>query len=111
MQFAFFPRLMRTLPLIPLLQVAGVALTLRRWGSITARKGRARLILPLIPNLSLAAIPMVVQVKGARQYLRLFLPDLYWLTMLCGAIAAIWAFVLTGQMLRTPRTPVRRFPR
>lgn len=113
MQFAFFPWLMRALPLIPLLQIAGVAGTLRwlrRWQRDPARKGRAlsptrSILLPLIPNLLLVAIPIVVQVKGASRFLRLFLPDAYWLTLICGAFAGLWTFLRTGLILRTLREP------
>jgi len=61
----FIQWIMRLLPLIPLLQVAGVALTLRRlrrWQKDPAlRPARGRLwgehiLLPLVPNLALAAL-------------------------------------------------------
>jgi CubicO group peptidase (beta-lactamase class C family) len=118
MRFAFFPWLMRAMLLIPLLQIVDVAATLgllRRRASGPAQKRRSdnlwrSILLPLIPNLSLAAIPIVVQVKGARQFLRLFLPDAYWLTLICGGFAGLWSCLRTGLMVRAVREPERRIP-
>jgi CubicO group peptidase (beta-lactamase class C family) len=109
-QLGFIPWAMRALLAIPLLQIAGVAATLRRlgrWRRVPAlRPSRERMwalhiLLPLIPNLSLAAIPLFLQARSMFRFLLLFTPDLAWITLICGGFAGIWTFLRTGLILRT----------
>ena len=65
------------------------------------------ILLPLIPNLSLAALPPDPCVlRGMLGYLRLFMPDVSWIALICGGFAGMWTFLRTGLILRTPaQTP------
>jgi hypothetical protein len=122
MKLGLVPVAMRALLLFPLLQLAGVAATLqliRRWRrdpALGASRGRARLfhiLLPLIPNLSLAALPIFLHAKGMLGYLKLYNPDVYWIALLCGGFAGIWTCLRTGLILGTLRgaSPVQPFAR
>ena len=104
----FIQWVMRLLPTIPLLQIAGAAAALRqvnnwRLESLnqpgTGREWWRNILLPLIPNLALAAVPLSLVRFRLAGYLRLFNPDLYWTAMLGGAFAGVWAFVRTVLML------------
>jgi CubicO group peptidase (beta-lactamase class C family) len=110
----FIPWVMRALALIPLLQIFGLITTLRSvrsWRRNPAlRQGRERIIgqhllLPLIPDLALSAIPIYFLSKKMLGYLRLFMPDVYWTALISGGFAGIWAFVRTGLILRNLRRP------
>jgi CubicO group peptidase (beta-lactamase class C family) len=114
-RLGFIPWALRLLPLIPLLQVAGVIATLRslrRWRQDPAlRPGQGRLwvehiLLPLIPNLMLAAIPIFLRARGIFRFMLLYIPDLSWTTLISGGFAGIWAFLRTGLILRS----LRRIP-
>jgi hypothetical protein len=115
----FIQWIMRLLPLIPLLQVAGAFATLRslrRWRRDPAlRPGGGRMwghhiLLPLIPNLSLAAILAYLRSSGLLRSMHLFMPDLAWIARISGGFAAIWALLHTGLMLRSLRKPRRQLP-
>jgi CubicO group peptidase (beta-lactamase class C family) len=108
-RLGFVPWLMRGLLLVPLLQVVGVAATLRRlqrWRQDPQRiPSRARtwglhILLPLIPNLLLAAVPVSLLVSGLIRFTLLFTPDFSWIALVCGGFAAIWTFLRTGLILR-----------
>ena len=108
----FIQWIMRLLPLIPLIQVVGVAATLgwlRRWQANPAlrpssgRLWRQHILLPLIPNLSLAAILVYLRSNGLLRYLSLFNPDLAWTARISGSFAGVWAFLRTGMILRALR--------
>ena len=108
----FVPWAMRALLLIPLLQIAGVALTLRRLGRWRQdpqhRPSRGRLwglhiLLPLIPNLSFAALSSRLLTSKLLGFFLLFVPDFSWLALLCGGFAGIWAFLRTGLILKGSR--------
>ncbi len=111
-RLGFVPWLMRLLALVPLLQVAGAAATLwsiLRWRREPAhRPGRERLwgqhlLLPLLPNLALAALPLFLRSPRMLGYLRLYNPDVYWLALLGGGFAGVWAILRTGLILRVLR--------
>jgi CubicO group peptidase (beta-lactamase class C family) len=113
-QFGFMPWVQRGLLLIPLLQVIGVATTLRRlrrWRQDPdgrprgARKWGLHILLALIPNLLLASSLslMLGQVRG---FWMLFMPDVSWIAMMCGSFALVWSFLRTGLVLRTLRKPL-----
>jgi CubicO group peptidase (beta-lactamase class C family) len=110
----FIQWIMRLLPLIPLLQIAGVFATLQllsRWRRGPAlRPSRERIwgqhiLLPLIPNLILAASLVYLRSSGLLRYLNLYNPDLAWIARISGGFAAIWAFLRTGLILQTIRKP------
>ncbi len=113
-QLGFLPWTMRALPLIPLLQLAGVLATrrlIRRWRrDPSLRPGRGRLwgqhiLLPLLPNLTLAAILAFLWSGGLLRYLHLYMPDLSWIVRLSGAFAGLWAVLRTGLILSARRKP------
>jgi CubicO group peptidase (beta-lactamase class C family) len=107
---------LRGLLLIPVLQIVGVATTLqllRRWREDPQRRPSGfrkwvlHLLLPLIPNLSVALtlIPMLGKMRG---FLILYVPDFSWIALICGGFAGIWAFLRTSLILWTLRRPSRR---
>jgi CubicO group peptidase (beta-lactamase class C family) len=111
-QLGLIPWAMRLLPLIPLLQIAGVAATLRRlgcWRRDPALRPSGehmwekQILLPLIPNLSLAAIPISLLAKGLLRFMLIFMPDLSWITLICGGFAGVWAFLRTSLTFLTLR--------
>ena len=108
------PWMLRGLLLIPLIQIVGVAATLRllrRWHHEPERRPsggrlwRRYILLPLIPNLLIAStlIPMLGKTRG---YLMLYMPDYSWIALLCGSFAGIWMFLRTGLIIRTTRQKV-----
>jgi CubicO group peptidase (beta-lactamase class C family) len=112
----FIQWIMRLLPLVPLLQIAGVVATLgflHRWHTDPARHPsqgrmwRQHILLPLVPNLSLAAILLYLRSTGLIRFLHLFMPDLAWIAQISGGFAAIWAFLRTGLILHALRKPRR----
>jgi CubicO group peptidase (beta-lactamase class C family) len=112
MKLGSVPWVMRALPLLPLLQIAGAAATLlmlRRWRRDPAlRPGPGRtwslhILLPLVPNLSLAAIPIYLWARGMLGFMSLFMPDISAIALISGGLAGLWAVVRTGLMLQTLR--------
>jgi len=113
--FGAAPWLMRGMALIPVLQVIGVALTLRRmgrWRADPASRPSGRrlwgqhLLLPLVPNL-LAALMLVPMLSKMRGWILLFMPDLAWLAHISGGFAAVWAALRTALILQALcRSPV-----
>ena len=111
-KLGLIPWAMRALLLIPLLQIAGIAATLRllrgwhRDPGLRPSRGRVwgqHILLPLIPNLSLATLPILLRASGALQYFKFFNPDVYWTALISGGLAGIWTFLRTGLMLQTLR--------
>jgi hypothetical protein len=108
----FIQWFMRSLPLIPLLQIGGVYATLRllgRWREDPqSHPSRRRIwgqhiLLPLIPNLTMAGILVYLQSRRIIRFLHLFMPDLAWIARISGIFAGIWAFLRTSMILRTLR--------
>jgi hypothetical protein len=64
---------------------------------------RQQILLPLIPNLSLAAILAYLQSSGLIRFLQLFMPDLAWTAQISGGFAGVWAFLRTGMVLQVIR--------
>ncbi len=102
---------MRAMLLIPILQIAGVIATLRqihRWGTgmeprpSRERMWRQHILLPLIPNLltALILVPMLTKLRG---WVKLFMPDFSWITLVCGSFVGIWAFLRTRLILQALR--------
>ncbi len=108
-RFGAAPWLMRGLLLIPLLQIAGVVATLlllRQWRHHPeqrpsgVRKWGLHILLPLIPNLSLVALPLLLRVKGTFGFTRFFMPDVAWLALISGGFAGVWSILRTGLILK-----------
>jgi CubicO group peptidase (beta-lactamase class C family) len=109
---AIIPWALRGLPLIPALQIVGVAVTLRRlrrwrqdpnshpsggseWG--------LHVLLPLIPNL-LVSLPLLGMLwTGTLGVFLVFMPDVSWMALICGSFALAWMLLRTGLVLRTLR--------
>jgi hypothetical protein len=113
-RFGAVPWVMRAMLLVPLLQAAGVVATLlmlRGWRHhpeqrpSSARLWGLHILLPLIPNLSLIALPLILRVKGMFGFTRFFMPDVAWIALIGGSCAVIWSFVRTGLILGTLRKP------
>jgi CubicO group peptidase (beta-lactamase class C family) len=113
-QYSYIPQVMVALPLIPLLQAASVLLTLRslrRWrrnpalcpggGSMWGR----HILLPLLPNLSLAASLAYLRSSGLLPFMQLYMPDLAWVLRISGGFAGPWALLRTRLMLRSVQKP------
>ncbi|HTP09268.1 MAG TPA: serine hydrolase domain-containing protein [Anaerolineae bacterium] len=109
MRFEAVPWAMRALLLIPLLQIVGVIATLlllRQWRHHPEqRPNGARLwgwhiLLPLIPNLSLVALPMLLRAKGMFGFTRFFMPDVAWIALIGGGFAGIWSILRIGLILK-----------
>jgi CubicO group peptidase (beta-lactamase class C family) len=110
--FGVIPWAQRGLLLIPLLQIVGVVATLRRlrrWRRDPERRPSRRrlwgqhILLPLIPNLSLVAIPVFLLARRMLGFMLLFMPDFSWIALICGGFAGTWTFLRTGLILRTLR--------
>jgi CubicO group peptidase (beta-lactamase class C family) len=108
----FIQWVFRLLPLIPLLQLAGVVTTIgfwQRWqGEPAKRPNRGRMwrqhiLFPLIPNLSLAAILIYLQSTGLIRFIHFYMPDLAWILRISGSFATLWAILRTGIILRAWR--------
>lgn len=105
---------MRAMLLVPFLQIISVVATLlmlRGWRHHPARHpGHGRLwglyiLLPLIPNLALAALPLLLRVKGLFGFTKFFMPDVAWIALTGGGFAGIWSILRTGLILRGFRKP------
>ena len=109
---AIIPRALRSLPLIPALQIAGVAATLRRlrrWQQDPSshpsggRKWGRYILLPLVPDL-LVSLPLVGLLwTDTLDVMLVYMPDVSWIALVCGSFALVWMVVRTGLVLRTLR--------
>jgi CubicO group peptidase (beta-lactamase class C family) len=113
-QFGAIPYALRSLLLIPLLQIVGVVATLRllgRWRQDPRRRpSRTRIWgFHLLPSMVLNLIPiasgLALLTSNLRGFLLLFMPDLSWLALISGGFALVWSFLRTGLILRALRTP------
>lgn len=100
--------------LIPLLQLLGILVTVRRirlWRRNPQRRPTGakgwilHLVLPALPNLALAACAAALIVMRLVRFMELFLPDLTWLIMVCGSAALLWLIVRTWLMLSIGGAP------
>lgn len=112
-RFGAVPWLLRSLLLIPLLQIVGVVTTLRHWRRwhqdpasrpTNQDKWVRHLLLPLLSNL-LVALPLLPMLGNMRSFLLLYMPDFAWIALLCGSFSLGWSCLRTGLMLRTPPPP------
>jgi hypothetical protein len=124
-RFGAVPWVLRGLPLIPVLQIVGVAATLRRllrWHQdpesypLGGRMWGRYILLPLIPD-ALVSLPLLGLLwtstldvpllgffgSGTRDVLLLFMPDVSWLALVCGSFAWAWTVLRTGLVLWTLR--------
>jgi CubicO group peptidase (beta-lactamase class C family) len=113
----FIQWVFRLLPLIPLIQVAGMIVTLgflRYWQRNPASRpswGRMwsqHILLPLIPNLSMVAILAYLRSSGLIRFMHFYMPDLAWIVRISGSFALVWSFLRSGLMLRAMRRSSRK---
>jgi CubicO group peptidase (beta-lactamase class C family) len=103
---------LRGLPLIPALQIVGVAVTLRRlrrWRRDPnshpsgGRTWGLHILLPLIPDL-LVSLPLLGMLwTGTLGVFLVYMPDVSWIALVCGSFALAWMVLRTGLVLRTLR--------
>jgi CubicO group peptidase (beta-lactamase class C family) len=102
------PWILRAQLLVPVLQMAGLVSTfrrLRRWEWHPDQRPHGgwawvrHLLIPLMPNFLLARIfgPMLVK---NRAYLRIYMPDTFWLAAISGGFALTWSLVRTRLILK-----------
>lgn len=113
-QVGAIPWVLWALLLIPILQIVGIGLTRRRirdWrqdpGSRPSgtRKWVLHILLPLIPNLGLAALPLSLLGNGMVRFMLLFVPDFAWISLISGGFAFFWMFLRSWLVLTTLRQP------
>ena len=106
------PWALRSQLLLPALQILGVTTTLlrlHRWQRHpNSRPSHRRiwllhLLLPMLPNLMVAATPIALVASPLRGFLLLYAPDFSWLARICGSFAGIWICLRTGLILWTLR--------
>lgn len=111
-----FPWLLRGQLLLPVVQLAGVAATLRqvrRWRRVPqshprgARQWLREVLLPLIATL-LPALGLRPLLRARRGYFKLYMPDSALIATACGGLALLWSVVRTGLVLDTLRKASRR---
>ncbi len=112
--YGVVPWALRGLLLIPVLQVVGVAFTLRRirrWRQDIdrrpsgVRKWVLHILLPLIPNLALVALPLSLLAGGLLRFMLFFMPDFTWISLICGGFAAFWVTLRSWLVFTTLRRP------
>jgi hypothetical protein len=112
-QLGYIPWTLRLLPLVPLLQVASIAATLRKARrqeqAPEARLSPRRMwgLLPVLPSLGLAATPLLLHRRGMLRYLMRFNPDLAWVSIISGTLAGIGAVLRAGLILQAGKKPRR----
>jgi CubicO group peptidase (beta-lactamase class C family) len=101
------PWMLRGLLLIPALQIGDVISTfglLNRWRRepetlpCGAPTRASHVLLPLIANL-LVALNLRSALGKRRGYLKLFMPDYFWVAMVCGSFSLIWGLLRTGLII------------
>jgi CubicO group peptidase (beta-lactamase class C family) len=109
--FGFAPWLMRSMLLIPVIQIAGVLATLsflRRlrldpaYHPSRGRVWRQHILFNNIPNLliALTLAPMLGKIRG---FMQLFMPDFSWIAWISGSFAVVWTFLRTGLIWKALR--------
>lgn len=110
-RFGALPWVMRSMPLLPILQMVGIISTLRlirRWKAdpehfpSQKRIWKQHILLPLIPNL-LAALTLIPVTSKMRGWVKLFMPDFSQIAWICGSFAVIWTFLRTRLILLAMR--------
>jgi hypothetical protein len=102
--------MMRGQLLIPLLQIAEVAATLSRlrtWQLDPEHRPGNNLawgLHILLPSINLLVAPSLRSILSNRRgYLRLYMPDYYWIAKICGSFSLVWSFLRTVLILKTWR--------
>lgn len=112
--FSLLPWMMRGSLLIPLFQSIGILSSLRsirRWRLNPANRPSKKrmwgqyILLPLVPNFTLASILAYLRSSGLLRFMHLYMPDLAWIARVSGGLAGIWGFLRTGLVLRALRRP------
>lgn len=107
----FAPWLMRSLLLVPFLQLLDVGMILRRLRrrhqepTAASRIGRSwgrRHLLPLLAYLALGWAPIRLLRSRRRGFLTLFLPDFCWTILTSGILALVWGPVRAALSLFAP---------
>ncbi len=111
-RFGAIPWAVRSLLLVPLLQLAGVALTLRRF-LLWHRDPRSQpnperilgrhLLLPAALNLLPFGAGLALLRSKLRNFFLLFMPDLSWLALVSGGFSLVWTTLHTRLVLRILR--------
>jgi CubicO group peptidase (beta-lactamase class C family) len=111
------PWVMRSMLLIPILQLASIAATLKLFGHWRRQDSalclnrsllrRPYILFPLILN-PLTALTLVPALGKMRGFYRLFMPDFTWIALVCGSIAGIWTFLHTTHILHIHKTNASR---
>jgi len=104
---SMIPWMLRGQLLIPALQIADVFATLRRFRSRSVKRQRPlQLLLLLIPNL--LVVRAVMGMLGKRRpYLRLYMPDSFWLVIASGSLGLAWGLLRIRMILRTTKSSSR----
>ena len=106
--FAMAPWILRGQLLIPLFLAANIAVSLqmlRGWQREPERRPSNKrmwlnhLLLPLIPDLMIA-LTLVPALGKKGSYLKLFMPDFFWVARICGSFALVSSFLRTWLVLR-----------
>jgi hypothetical protein len=91
--------------------VLGTLRLLRRWREDPAShpggagKWGRHILLPLIPNLALVALPLYLLGSGMLGFMLLFMPDLSWVALICDGFSLVWSPLRTGLILRALGRP------
>ncbi len=111
-QLGAIPWVLRSLLLIPILQIVGAIATLRllgRWRRDPQRRPSRRrvwslhILLPTVLNLIPIGSGLALLGSNLRGFLLLFMPDLAWLAIISGGFALVWTFLRTSLIFRTLR--------
>jgi CubicO group peptidase (beta-lactamase class C family) len=102
-RFAVIPWMLRALVLVPIFQLSGIAVDLLRLHRKSRPDGRPnwrqRFRIPLISTL-LAAISFKSVLGERRGFLKLYMPDIFWIANVCASIAILWGLLRTWFVLR-----------
>ena len=100
-RLATVPWVERSLLTVPIVQALVLVRTLRR-GSDSGRdrSPMREVLVPIVPDLTLIAIPLGISRTRSARFFSAFAPDLTWLAILCGALAGLSAVVRTSLALR-----------
>ena len=111
-RFGTIPWVLRSLLLVPLLQIVGVVATLKalgRWHRNPQQRPNQERIwgLHILPSITINLIPiasgLALLISDLRGFFMLFMPDISWLALISGSFALVWTFLRTGLILRTLR--------
>lgn len=110
--WAVLPWAVRSVLLLPVLQIIAIAVTLKkviRWRlDPTSRPGPVRLwllhiLLPTILNLLLVLIAAAILASGMLKFIMLFMGDIASVLLISGVIALVWCIVRTCLILKAPK--------